>query len=290
MFFNTKLVSVLKTKSCVCVWSWCWPLPFPTKSAVDKQASPQTQEGRLAPSTHLCNMGTFHHWWSKTHRQTRMGYQKVTWPGGPSSTPAFLHIGCQQASSLLQHRGGSCEGRRSSAPLADPPESTWIKANGGATCTGPSRRRLTRTLHHHSELPVTLTETYSAPKQRGRPTLNSPSACAMRLGLSSFSVRRHASSLLCVCGAWWLRTINKAAYHRAHQYSLWARSTCLHPRLSQSPAVRDGGHRNIKPQPAQIGAFASFVLNHSAMMSDINKQLARAIGRIHCRFYGIIHE
>lgn len=52
----------------------------------------------------------------------------------------------------------------------------------------------TRTLHHHSELPVTLTETYSAPKQ-GRATLNSCSASVMRFVLSSFSVRRHASSV-----------------------------------------------------------------------------------------------
>lgn len=116
MFSN---ISGLKTKACVWVWSGCWPLPFPTKSTVDKQASPQAQECRPAPSAHLCSMGTFHRWWSKT--QTRMGYQKVTWPGGPSSTPAFPQIGCQQATSLLQHWGGGCEGRRSSAPLAEHP-------------------------------------------------------------------------------------------------------------------------------------------------------------------------
>lgn len=35
------------------------PLPFPSKSTVDKQASPQTEEGRPALSAHLFNMGTF---------------------------------------------------------------------------------------------------------------------------------------------------------------------------------------------------------------------------------------
>lgn len=142
MFFDTKLVS----KACMSVWSGCWLLPFPTKSTVDKQASPQTQEGRPAPSAHLCNMETFHHWWSKAHTDT-YGLLESHVTRRPLINSRFPISGVNKQRRWCNTEVEAAMGRRSTAPLTDPPDSTWIKANGGTTCTGPSRRCLTRALY-----------------------------------------------------------------------------------------------------------------------------------------------
>lgn len=97
--FHTLRIQSNSPMQCTCTYAFVSQglfLPFPTQYAVDKQASPQTQKGRPAPSTHICNMRTFHCWRSKRERDNKHHYQ-VIWASGQQSTPTFHHIRCQQA-------------------------------------------------------------------------------------------------------------------------------------------------------------------------------------------------
>lgn len=148
-----------------------WFLPFSTQYTVDNQASPQTQKGRPVPSTHICDMRTFHCWRPKRERGERVSKRisinsKSYKPVVHHYFQHFPHISGQQARGCCknqsQHRSGGSEG------YASPPLSQiqWQRMN---QTKWPCHMRWaitlpldTRTLHHHFELSVTLTETYSA--------------------------------------------------------------------------------------------------------------------------------
>lgn len=189
--FLTQSLSVRHAWACeVGAGSYLFP---PSPLLISKQAHRHRKVALLRPHIFaiwgLTTGGQRH-----THRHVWV-IRKSRDPAAPHQLP-LPHIGCQQATSLVQHRGGGCDGETLHGPSHRPPwqhmnQSEWRCHMHWAVTSLLD----TRTLYHHSELRVTLTGTYSAPKQRGRPTLNSCSASVMMLGLSSLSVRRHASSV-----------------------------------------------------------------------------------------------